>query len=247
MNNEAQATPISSNSQPAPIYNYLINSSQPDLKEQGLNFLIEDFKDTSEHLRVTQHKIELPFQIYAGAGTIIITLIISVLSSSSSNSIIKDIMNDLNLAIFLTIFSIISYLLFIYSIKAAILHGIYLNRLNFLRDFIYQFSGLFTKEKPLDGLFFTQKNIPDPRNRLKVGLNDLISISIGISNVILLLFAAIFWGNYLIGNYFLISPYNMIYIVACVLLIGLFIWHLLVMFYSVGKQIRQKINKLWPD
>ena len=126
-----------------------------------VEFLVEDLKETGEHLRDTDRKLSLLIQIYAGSFVLVATL--------SVNGIIKIEefigVPGFALSVFLFLFT---WWLFVYSLRSKELKVIYIRRMNFLRREMHIL--LRTKHKELPG-FWT--DVGDYIKTNKVGLDDL--------------------------------------------------------------------------
>ena len=139
-------------------------------------FLIEDFKDTSAKLESTDKKVQFIVQIYTALVTAIISASIFFLASHFSK-IVNFLKNNDGLKtnnIFFLIFCIILLFLFgfavcvyYYSLKGNYIHAIYLNRMNFLRNVIFEKIGDYTGQ--IENFFYTKRSI------IKVGMGETLN------------------------------------------------------------------------
>lgn len=106
-----------------------------------VEFLIEDFRDTSEHLRATDKKVEFLFQLYGGISTFLISIIVALISTALGSSqenaaIIIQMSPHISLALIIIVFGV-TWWLFEYMLRGLTMKSLYVNRLNFLRREIY--------------------------------------------------------------------------------------------------------------
>ena len=145
-----------------------------------IDFLIEDFKDTSEHLKATDKKVEFLFQLYGGTSTfftsIIVALISTALNSSnqSNATLIISIAPQLSLAL-LAIIWIITWWLFEYMLRGLTMKSLYVNRLNFLRGEVYKRVG--EKIDNAQIFYYVGKVLPDSDVK-KVKMGDMFILAL---------------------------------------------------------------------
>jgi hypothetical protein len=180
-----------------------------------IEFLVEDLKETGEHLRDTDRKLSLLIQIYAGAFVLIATL--------SVNGIIKIEefvgVPGFALSVFLFFFT---WWLFVYSLKSKELKVIYIRRMNFLRREMHIL--LKTKHKELPG-FWT--DVGDYVKTNKVGLDDLYPLAL---RWIIALFGvlSVYILDQVLCKYSLIRPLNVYYLIGVcffvIVVVAVFTW-----------------------
>ncbi len=206
----------------------------PTQNEKLIKFLSVDFRDTSDHLRDTDRKVEFTFQLYAGALSLLVSLLISFLAFSLGNqSIVNSMLSNTNPVLLFTLIilfliELFSWWVFEYSLKGNQNHILHLNRMNFLRKEIYNYVGARVTDSPN---FMYTKEIP-PSER--VGMVDMIPVALQWIMVILLFpFVAI--------SYSLIKP---IFVSGAILPIVIFIYVVLsTVIYLATRERRKTINK----
>jgi hypothetical protein len=162
------------------------SKSTPNEKSlKTIDFLLADFADTSEHLKVTGRKIEFTFQIFLGFFSVLGTIIITLMNTGSGNSL-HDLISD-KLLLCQTLFVIFLFLsgltlwVFEYILRGRMMSDLYKNRMNYLRLQIYEL--LQTKINDLDKFAYVEKL----SSTSKVGMTDLFltALQIGLSFFVL--------------------------------------------------------------
>lgn len=148
--------------------------------EKLVEFLIADFNDTSEHLKVTGRKIEFTFQLYAGLLSLLITLVVSLLTIAPAA--IVDILYKLDSRILygitsaiLALIAAVTWWVFEFTLRGSKMNSLYINRMNFLRCTIYQSLG--KKTIKLDGFAYVSQLLPKTK-AVKVGMTDLFPLAL---------------------------------------------------------------------
>jgi hypothetical protein len=138
-------------------------SSEQLSPEKGayIKFLIDDFKDTSEHLRTTDKKMEVPFQIYA------------ILSLFLSTAYIWLNRTTFYPALLAFLLYLAAFFLFHYTSKAWKSRIGYIARMNFLRSEIHYILGTYEEaiKKPL---FYISPVTPKEKKPTNMGLNEMM-------------------------------------------------------------------------
>lgn len=186
-----------------------------------VEFLIEDLKETGEHLRDTDRKLSFLIQIYTGAFVLIASLSVNGVFNAPN-------LLDYPGLILIMFFVFFTWWLFIYALRSKETKAIYIRRMNFLRREMHYY--LQSKHKDLPGYWtdtqltkltkqmLSSVSSPAGARKLKrVGLDDLYPIALqGI--LVLLSFAFAFvlatkiskqftpnldiWSSYLVAYVF---------------------------------------------
>lgn len=203
-------------------------------KEKSLiEFLIEDFKDTSAKLESTDKKIQFVVQIYAALVTIIISASIPSVSSNLFigprgmliNASVKAIFVSpifFVIVLFLAIFVVFVYC---YSLRGGYAHTIYIARMNFLRNVIIKKIGVPPEQ--IKNFSYTQKKPPS-----KFGMGSTVcwflAVNIGIYIGILLSFITkLISLNILVGS------------------VGMILLHQFVVKKRYDNKLKEEIKKGW--
>jgi hypothetical protein len=166
------------------------NNLMPPQDEKLIEFISEDFRDTSSHLKDTDHKIEFTFQLYAGAFSLLSSIVITFLAIGLSSQNWKVEYNNyvMQAVLFLLIFIwFFTWWAFMYSIKGTKMKALYLNRMNFLRHEIYKHLEVETTNSP--EFLYVKKFLPS-ESLQKVGMLDMFPL--GLRYVMILLPIPIF-------------------------------------------------------
>ncbi|RMD67620.1 hypothetical protein D6817_01070 [Candidatus Pacearchaeota archaeon] len=144
-----------------------------------VDFLIEDFKDTSSHLKETDKKIEFLFQLYGGTATFLVSIIVGLTSAALGSSrenaaIIIRIAPHISLALIIVVFGI-SWWLFEYMLRGLMMKTLYINRMNFLRREIYKRIGETVDKRAV--FLYVGKVLPDNTIK-KVGMGEMFVLAL---------------------------------------------------------------------
>jgi hypothetical protein len=117
-----------------------LNQSQ----KTTIEFLTEDFKDTSSHLITTGKKVEYTFQLFAGLLSLTITAT-ATLATIGKDTIAAILLNSvdartfsISVCIVLVIFGLFTLWVFEFCLKGSMLNSLYINRMNYLRMKIFK-------------------------------------------------------------------------------------------------------------
>lgn len=214
------------------------------VQEKGLEFLIEDFKDTSEHLRTTQRKMELPFQIYAAGLAVVISALPSLVSFFDEH--FADYSNY-TLVVLLPIIFVANIIFLEWCLRAIETKDLYINRLNFLRKQIYLRTQVIVPDQNCEGFYWISKNVRYGRKKIKVGMNDLIPLSLmGITLALWLVFW--FWP---LKNHLMqagLAPaftHSFFYPVVGIVVFILIIVNFLFRWQSLNKDVANTVTGQW--
>ena len=221
-----------------------IQKSASSIDNKFIEFLSEDFRDTSTHLKETDRKIEFTFQLYAGGLALISSAGITFLGTALGSNNLEPKYNVYilsSLIISLVIVWLFTKWAFSYSIKGTKMKLLYINRMNFLRKEIYEHLGASAENTPT---FFYTRKIP-PRGLQNIGMLDMYPIAF--QNILIYL---PFLIGYLLYNLLnLLMQFNWMYgltVIFVVLVTAKFIhkrlkkdWEKIVL------ETKDKIEELW--
>jgi len=144
-----------------------------------VDFLIEDFKDTSEQLRETDKKIEFLFQLYGGIATFLVSVIVALVStalgSSQENALmIIQMAPQISLALIIVVFGV-TWWLFEYMLRGLMMKSLYVNRMNFLRREIYRRIGETVENRAV--FLYVGKVLPDNSIK-KVRMSEMFLLAL---------------------------------------------------------------------
>jgi len=136
--------------------------NRPDTGQGIIDFLIEDFKDTSAKLESTDKKIQFIVQIYVALITAILSATLFFFANQFSDIIAitknPDGQNNilfLFMGVILFFFLGFSCCVYLYNQRGNFTHRIYISRMNFLRNVILQKHKISTEK--LENFYFTNK------------------------------------------------------------------------------------------
>ena len=165
-------------------------------------FLIEDFKDTSSHLKATDQKVAFNIQIYSGALVLFLSIIIGIYHSD-----IDGLLKLLDIPSAILIIMYIGYTIWVYdfALKGIETKQLYLKRMNLFRFLIH--NSLDSNPNALNAYWTSDltknkqnANIPQQgvqkkeKESDKVGLDNLYIK--GLKNMGSILFVAFFYIVY---------------------------------------------------
>lgn len=168
-----------------------IRGTSLDQRSAIVDFLIEDFKDTSEHLRASDKKTEFLFQLFyaavvalASVASLVLTPLLAQ-TSQSSFVVWLPYLRQL-IGVLVVVLWVASLWVLVVVVEGYSEKMMYINRMNFLRKQIWlQFdrrSGI-DDALPKRPLFFTEKR---PTSKwLTAGVNNLLALGIIFVMVIL--------------------------------------------------------------
>ena len=214
------------------------------MSKEVINFLIEDFKDTSGKLESTDKKVQFIVQIYTAIISTVSSALIfflakhykaieNVITNEHRKNALTAFVWPFFLIIFMTIIAF-NICIYIYSLKGVSIHYKYLNRMNILRRKIV--DSLIAKfPDKLDGNYSYTAKVCFAGDGMNMTVTIYISILI---NLYITLASFYLW----------VLIYNNYTISLCILLFGVNIVICLVQykyFKTVREETNEAIDELW--
>ena len=203
-----------------------------------IEFLVEDFRDTSGHLKATDRKIEFTFQLFTGAFSLLTSLIISLLVFTFENSSFDQYRESIlivSLFILCLVF-VFAWWAFFYTLKGTKIKTLYINRLNFLRKEIY--TQLDKKLDQYPGFLYIDP-LPAKESLRKVGMLSMFPL--GLRYIIIftpcpisiLLFV-------LLGN-----SYPWLFVISTMIIMIVIFVYTLYSWKDIHKETQKLVEKSW--
>ncbi len=174
--------------------------NRTDTGQGIIDFLIEDFKDTSAKLESTDKKIQFIVQIYTALVAAILSASLFFLANQFSK--IEDILNSKDVIqtnniifpiFFITVIFLIGFAscVYFYNVRGNYTHRLYISRMNFLRRVILEINEVSTDK--IENFFYANKLAT------KVGMGTILNFFI-LFTIILYIYVLLIILSYFLLN-----------------------------------------------